>query len=348
MQTILSINTPPFLYYADKPLKKGGKIQKLEIKDFEKKIGMIYSEHITKPGDLAVSNIQSYVYGSASEGKLKSQIKDYIEKGPQNLMLCEMEKVGLGVFATKTILKDTLVSIYSGTIQEGMITNDCHDEAMHYFGTNYSINTSSHRCLATFMQHLPLNPEADRETFLNSILKGKDYVAQLYSSLCAEFDPSVKDKIAFANVRQEFVCYGGIPVIAMVADCTIQVGDQLGYSYGQQYWFSRNITPEFFDKEGMIIPHRLYKRTYGDLRLSEEFIFTGDYNVLTNLLKNPREIISIPVVNSLPHEMMAVDLAALLVGINACTLSINVPDFNFEKYQWFQLDQIIDKSLEVD
>jgi len=326
MNTLLTIPSPSSIPYADKPLKQGGRITNISADELQRKLNIVYRENLTISKDMKITPFKSVIRGQISEENLIQQIHKLTQIGHQHLVLCEMKNVGIGVFASSDIPENTVVAIYNGTIIDEKSVNNPHDEGMLFDDTNFVISTEHYRGIASFFQHLPLNPKQDYDIYKNFIKKNlnRDVSENLklhYETLSCNFSNSIEDSVKLSNVRQEFINYKNIPIIAFVTDENIKAGDQLGYSYGDDYWLSRNIVSEFFDHKGAIIPRHLYKRTFGIMRI-DRFCYKGDYQNLINLFKKPREIMTIPN-HQMKCQVQAVDLLASLIKANACTLVIN-------------------------
>lgn len=326
MNTILTIPSPSHLPFADKPLSQGGQVTNLAVDEFQKKFNVNYSENFTLSQELKITSLKSVIRGKVNEENLIKQIQKLTQIGYQNLVLCDMKSVGLGVFAANDIPENTVVAIYSGSVIDENSVSSPQDEGMNFDGTNYVISTQHYRGIASFFQHLPLNPKKDYK-FLKNYLKTSpdegvsNKIKLTYETLACNFSSSMEDSVKLSNLRQEFVNYENIPIIALVTDENIKAGDQLGYNYGDDYWLSRNLVPEFFDNTGAIVPHDLYKRNFGILRL-DRFCYKGDYQNLIKLFKNPCEVMTIPNLQ-MDCQIQAADLLTALIKANACTLVIN-------------------------
>jgi hypothetical protein len=79
-----------------------------------------------------------------------------------------------------------------------------------------------------------------------------------------------RNDFASTNILPEFLVYNGVPIIALVTLRDIQPGEQLGYTYGINYWTSRQVNPEIFYPNGEIVPPSEY--TPEQLQASYEFL----------------------------------------------------------------------------
>jgi hypothetical protein len=331
---ILGVETPGFIPFADKPLRLGGTIEQLTIEQFKEKLGIIYKEGISVESKINISQFKENINGNVSAYELKKQVEKELKDTGKKLVVCKMDKVGYGVFASTDIRKDTVVAIYSGTITMGLKVSSESDYALSYYGTNLSFSTAKHRGIASFMQHLPEKPKFENAEIFSNILKGvgqnvsKEELKLNIEMYSTKFQSSkTRELVAIENIRREYLNFNGIPVIAMVTDQDIKSGDQLGFNYGYQYWLSRKITPEFFDKNGQALSYKLYKRVFGQLNF-DNFSYTGDYQPLINLLvnsskqKDPSPII-ITGDDKKPHEVSVGQLMVSLLSVNACTIEID-------------------------
>ena len=322
-QCLVRAETPKFIPVADKPLRLGGKIEYLAIDAFQKRFGFEYNESILIDTKTKISPFNENITGNVPASQLKKQVEKILKVTSDNLVICNMGEFGHGVFASKEIPKNTVVAIYAGTIISQKKVSNAADHALGYYGTNMSFSTLQHRGVASFMQHLPEEPQFDDAKTFSRVLKmygqnvSEDELklnVELYST---EFSsPATKELIATENIRREYLNFNNIPLIAMVTNRDIQSGDQIGFNYGYEYWLSRNITSEYFDKNGNDLSWNLYKRTFGRLNF-DTFSYTGEYKPLIDSLKQKRASITVIDANKKSHEVPAEKLTSLLLQVNA-------------------------------
>jgi hypothetical protein len=326
---ILSAETPRFIQVADKPLNLGGKIEYLPVEEFQTRFGFVYNDGISLDIKTKIKPFRENITGDIPASQLKKQIEKILKISGESLVICSMGKFGHGVFASKDIPRNSVVAIYSGTlIMEDKVTNKA-DHACGYYGTSMSFSTQNHRGIASFMQHLPEEPRfADAKTFSNVLKRFGQDVSEEQLKLIVEFYSTDFDSaktralVATENIRKEYLNFNGIPVIAMVTTKDIKSGEQLGFNYGYQYWLSRNVTPEFFDKDGSALLHRVYKRTFGQLDFGS-FSYTGEYRPLIDSLNQGRNSVTIVGDDKKSHEVSVAELLCSLLSVNACRIEIN-------------------------
>lgn len=298
---ILPIKKSGTIRIADKPLKLGGKIETIAIEEFEIKLGTSLDESIYIDSRLNATKIkfQENVAGDLPPEQLRKQIEKLLQSPYENLVLCKMDNLGYGLFADKDIPKDTVIAIYAGTIISGEKVADQKDQALAFHDANLSVSTQHSRGIASFMQHLPEKMRIPDPRVFSQILKmtGQNVSVEqlklnveLYSTRFT--NPSTLNDIATENVRKEYINYRGWPLIVMVANENIKKGDQLGFNYSYDYWFSRMLTPEFFYRTGQVVPHESYQKTYGRLYF-RDFTYTGDFQPLLDAVKEKKPFITL-------------------------------------------------------
>lgn len=325
---ILSTKTPT-IQVADKPLKLGGKVEHLSVQEFQTRFGFVYNDGISIEKSTKIKPFRENITGYLSSTQLKKQIEKVLKLSNENLVICGMGKFGYGVFASKDIPINTVVTIYGGTLVMKNQFETKNDHACNYYGTSMSISTQNHRGIASFMQHLPEKPKAPDAKQLSDLLKifGQD-ISEEQLKLNTEFysttfdSETTKDLVATENISKEYLNLDGIPVIAMVASKDIKSGEQLGFNYGYNYWSSREVIPEFFDKEGSVLLHTVYKRTFGQLNF-ESFTYTGEYKPLVDCVNQRKTFVKVKGDDNKTHEVSAARLFCSLLAVNACGIKIN-------------------------
>jgi hypothetical protein len=326
---ILNAATPRFIQVADKPLNLGGKIEYLPVEEFQTRFGFTYNDGISIDKKTKIRPFIENITGDVPASQLKRQIEKILKISSESLVICSMGKFGHGVFASKDVPKNTVLAIYAGTlIMEDKVTNKS-DHACGYYGTNMSFSTKNHRGIASFMQHLPEEPRfANAKTFSNALKMFGQEVSEEQLKLNVEFystdfdSAKTKALVATENIRKEYLNFNDIPVIAMVATKDINSGEQIGFNYGYQYWLSRNVTPEFFDKDGSALLHMVYKRTFGQLSFGS-FSYTGEYRPLIDSLNQGRTSVTVVGDDKKSHDVPVTELLCSLLAVNACRIEIN-------------------------
>jgi hypothetical protein len=139
-----------------------------------------------------------------------------------DFVICEIHpSVGKGVFATKPILKGTILGIYTGMLEIGRGE-----------GGPYALNTRVR----------------DKRTFFYDAVHFRNATSYIQHAPETETFPG----IATANVYMKNSIYGGVPLTLYVTTRDIEPHEQLLVSYGKDYWKRRK--PKWFDMQGKIIP----------------------------------------------------------------------------------------------
>ena len=325
-QFVLPAAMPQFIPVADRPLNLGGVITHISLQDFHKHFNCVYSEGVSIEFGKSIPRFQESISGFVSAARLTQQVRDVLASTNENLVLCNMGQLGHGVFVAKAIPKDRVVAICSGTIIHGQKTV-IQDHAYGYCQSELSISTKNYRGIASFMQHLPEEPMFKNVQQLSMMLASYGQTCseqelklniELYSTT---FDSAqTRVLIAIENIWQEYLNIDGVPVIAMVTTRDIGPGEQLGFNYSYTYWAARALAPEFFDRDGNVLSHTVYKRTFGRLCF-DEFVYTGAYKPLIDSLKQGKMSVSVIGDDERSHCISAAHLLCALVVVNACSVT---------------------------
>lgn len=288
---------------ADKPLRLGGKIKYLTVPDLEERLKITYRETIEigstvkRPDFEFKESITDHIDSDYLHQETKKILHSQLPHPA--LVLCKMGDLGYGVFAKESIKRNTVLAVYAGTLSIQDIITRPDDYAITYEGTNLCFSTQAFRGIASYLQHLPSKPRfSDSGSYAkfarlfipNSSEEEIRLNVELYST---EFTtPEARHNVMLENVRREFIRLDGHPLVVLVADNDIDAGEQLGFNYGYQYWHSRKTVPEFFDKEGNVMPHNLYTRTFGRLHFAE-FTYTGPFKPLVDFIATKKKVIKL-------------------------------------------------------
>lgn len=322
---LLKADTPKSIPVADKPLRLGGKVEYLALEEFQKRFGVNYSESIFSTID--ISPFKESIVGNVPASQLKEQVNKIIDLARTDLVICNMGEYGHGTFALKDIPKDTVIAIYAGTIiPAGKVYTS--DESLGYYNSNMIFSTLHQRGIASFMQHLPKVPKFnDAKSFASAYKALGQNVSENQVKLDIEmyrtvfYPSSAKELVEMENVRSEYLNFNSIPLIAIVTNNLIKAGDQVGMYYGDDYWKSRKITPEFFDQNGNNLAWNLYKRTFGRLYFAT-FTYTGEFKPLIEAIQKRKKTISIVDDCEKSHNIPAGVVAIALLQINAVSVEL--------------------------
>lgn len=323
---ILSAKERTHIKFADKPLNQGGKPIITSVAEFQSYLGVPLSDSIYFDNGLKIEDIKfgENIRGFISSRLLCNQIKNLLSHPRDDLVVCKMGNVGLGIFSESNIPKDTVILIYGGEVTKGVTTTNSKDEALQFHGSAFIFATNKSRSLASLLQHLPEKSHFSNIKEFQSILEmsGQNLSeselkqnSELYST--EFFSADTKENVMTENLRLEYVNYNGIPLIAIVTNEDIKPGDQLGFNYGYEYWLSRKIIPEFFDKLGAIIPPACYIKTFGCLQFPGGFTYTGEYKPLIDAVKIGQQEITIVDDAKQTHKVAAKIVQQSLIAARA-------------------------------
>lgn len=292
------------IHYAEKPPLLGGKPITMQVEDFAKKNGFewtddfMLSENLEDDRKRMVADpdfqkkVLAYTFlDDDDEGipkvlpiteteiiekfntdfflkkalpaaeKIVDSCKQYI---PQvfslvsDLVICHIDpKVGKGVFLKKDapiIKKGTAVAMYIGVYQKPddnfgayEYTTQSHPlfAAASPFRAYGHVDTERYGGIARFIQSMPEQEELSEFKFSRE---------------------ETRAEIATANLEVRNLFYQGMPVAVFIAATDIKPGEQLGYSYGSNYWTQAECElgnrQLLFDKKGELIANEKYQYTY--------------------------------------------------------------------------------------
>ncbi len=279
-----------------KPILLGGQKTEYDISTFSAIIKQPFLEKIDGAAD--PSAVTENITGDLSASALKSQLKQLLQNGSENLAICHMnEQVGYGVFASSDIPKDRVVCFYSGEMHPELKVKE-GNHAIAYYGADISFNTSKYRGIASFFQHLPSVPKIPVKLLSIVLRQMGQYVSKndlmLNDELYAvNFESSAREALATENIRLEYIIYRNTPVILLVTNRAIKNGEQLGFNYGKDYWLCRKTIPEYFDVSGKIIPAESYKRTFYQLNLPQGQHYIGSLAPLIQQLSAHKKTVNL-------------------------------------------------------
>lgn len=316
---LITATSPDYIIYMDKPPLLGGKPQPLSVKDFQKKLNIVYDEgmSIDEKFDLEKNTFNENISGALPSTSLFLKVKDLLKNPKNNVAVCNMREAGHGLFAIETIKKNTVVAIYSGYIVKKSECPSIDGEILDFIGSDFVVCANKHhRGLASFMQHLPQKPFFNAKEMALLFGSSEKMVKLNFDFFNTEFTGHVKDKIATQNIRTEFINYHGYPIIAMVADEEILKGTQIGFSYGIQYLLAGNFIPDYFDQEGAVIPRTQYKRIFAQLHF-DDFKFTGDLRPLVKQVQSGVDTIELTDDKNQYHQLSVGEVKSQLLRVNA-------------------------------
>lgn len=308
---------------ADKPLHLGGQIKRLTQEEFKQQFGSDYDEKIElESPHLRFAGFRESIEGRSTSSELRAQLERIIQTPRTDLVLCKInDAVGFGVFTMQDIPKETVLCFYSGEIiKANKVARD--DHAMEIYGGNAAVSTQHYRGISSFFQHLPGVPPVPDIDLLLQILQmsgqsvSKDALLLDEELFSIEFiNSKVRQSLAIANIRREYILYNGIPVILLVTNQPVKAGEQLGLKYGK-FLLSRGIVPELFDRDGAIIPHTQYLRTFWTLDF-EGCSYTGDLKPLVEQIKRKAAWVDFKDDAKIDRRLASSTVAEALIKVNA-------------------------------
>jgi hypothetical protein len=177
--------------------------------------------------------------------------------------ICNMGSLGHGVFAARDFEPMECFILYSGVISGGNNSKENHDYSLKYRpDIELCVNAAKVGNIARFIQHMPINFKLRSEfnqTYDNLKVNDLDETSSDYWQWRnLNYINVTESDIAWANLMFMVIPIQKIPCIVLFNTHKINKGEQLGQSYGYDYWANRNIKPELFDLKGQVIPKDQY------------------------------------------------------------------------------------------
>lgn len=223
---------------ADKPLPQGAKVKYVKRDELEKKFKCSLSESLWYRPNKAAKKAKKVWDKNLSEQKhsdLEKEILNRLEHPFTDFAVCDIdEKLGAGLFALKDIPKGTILGQYAGVRSPKLFD----DYSFGLSAKNTKISSKLKGGLVRFAQHMPTPQELSLYYRFNN--------------------QATKNTIATANVEVKAVKCCGIDMLVFVANTDIKANEQIGISYGMNYWKNRGINPFLFNKKGEPVPHDQY------------------------------------------------------------------------------------------
>lgn len=331
-QYVVNAKMPDYILVAEKPLNLGGIPKRVSHAKFEERFKLILREGVScdKNADRTLFKKEALKCGTPST-ELVKQVEKVLSLGYEEyLVICNGE-CGCSLFASKNISKDTVIAIYSGTLASVNPYEKGDDFSYGFYGSNIRFSSHHYRGIASFLQHLPKEPAIKDVKKHAALLKTSEEELKVeYELHCVEFDSQeTKEKVATENVSLRCLKYKNFPLLAVVTKVDIKAGEQLGFDYGQGYWWSRKTVPEFFDKNGSVLPP--CKRTYGGLTFdigmtNSRYRYAGEYKPFLDLLKKRISPVTIVGDDNKTYKVCAGHLFLLLLAARACTINLDLYD----------------------
>jgi hypothetical protein len=284
VKQIFRVETPDYLWVADKPPRLGGVPKKLPVAEVEAKFNFTYTESILASGRLLEFHGEPDTHPDLTRAvnQYARRAKDIIDK----LVLCYIgdERIGWGVFAREDLPANTMLAIYAGEIVKD------HEQIFDPYGLengddHYSVSAGQYGGIARFFQHAPFNPEHEIEALaaagaapavlnrqlidahLQTLRESAKHDPALKETFI-EFDSlrflssSAKENMAWDNIKTQNVRVNGVNMRIFSTRQAIPAGDLITFSYGIGYWVTCNVMPELFERSGRVLDHSCYSRNY--------------------------------------------------------------------------------------
>lgn len=203
---LFDLPNPSHLWISYKPPLLGGTPIQKSLKQFERDEGIIWSN--VPVADQVTRDRLSYPHSGAKDQNGILPFNDF--------MICFIDDIlGLGVFSTKAIKRDTIVGVYSGIVEypirEGKFNNTYRLNGGDYNGSiQVDYEARHYRNMVAYIQHAP-----------------------------TELLPNEPDNAVTANLKMIPVTQLGIPISLCVATRDIEPFEQLLLDYGLSYWEER-------------------------------------------------------------------------------------------------------------
>lgn len=322
-RNIIQAKKQDFVNVSDKPIGLGGRVESVRVDDLSRSISQVFCEK-ADASIVLMSNFPENITGNLTSAQLRAQFERLLAESRSDLAICAInDQVGYGVFALSDIPKDTVICFYSGSLKPHTQVKMSQDHAIGCYGIRASYSTASHRGIASFMQHLPTPLKFQDAKIFSNILRsmGQD-VSEADLKINDELyaiqfvNGEVRESIALENVRREYINYNNVPIVLFVTDRLIRSGEQVGFNYGKDYWLSRNMVPELFDKMGRIISPDRYKRTFACLKLGP-ISYTGELSPLIKQISEKRETVDLIDDSKTPRKVGSIIVLDELLRVRA-------------------------------
>ncbi len=279
--------------YSDKPLAQGGEIIYLTPEEFKTTFNCTYTESLfgdSKAFSKYINNMNLCAQiKSNPDLPAESLIKERLKQPLDSFVICKInDEVGYGLFAKRDIPPGTVLFLYSGMICEGREFSEGDDYQFNWIqNTTTATDASQIGGLSRFMQHLPMDYQKHRDNLRKGITQrlGNIIIEKKIEleSFLDEMMSQVKDneineinfnnqqtklRLAHANVNIMTTVINGVPITICISLYDgIKKNEQIGFSYGSNYWACKSRLPRFFMDNGELIPLKEYHHKQ-DLTLS--------------------------------------------------------------------------------
>lgn len=252
------------VFYANKPLKLGGVVEEISVDELSKKINtpFIYSDSLFSQGEHP-----PYLKENSDIKKLPTNplIESFEEIGFTDIsafVICNMGQLGHGVFANRDFEPERCLILYAGIIGERPSSNYAFSYSKE---VTLSVDAEKVGNIARFIQHMPINFNLRteyREKWLDYNQEKSENKPEFFEYWqwrnLNYYSGLTENDVAWANMSMGTIPLQGVPCAILYNNRKIHKGEQIGISYGQGYWLSRNIKPELFDSNGEVIPEKKY------------------------------------------------------------------------------------------
>jgi tetratricopeptide (TPR) repeat protein len=256
----------------------------------------------------------------------------------QSAVICDMGEVGYGLFASEDIDPGTVLFMFAGQIELGVGKETIQDKYASYWllgidlkdkqfrqlqAKNVSLKVSPIHVgnLSRFMQHLPASdyeseirkkfrqyPTLSKGEVRQKAQKVQDKLKSITQEIGVGSSNELDDiiftnknylnEIAISNVQFCTMIINNVPVLVCWTETGIKKHEQIGFSYGINYWNWETEKPLYFDQMGAIISPHSYTYKSDAIRherlnlfnQGESYYKQGNYNQAITLLQHSLSI----------------------------------------------------------
>jgi hypothetical protein len=271
-----SVSAKKFKLAANITALEKNSFSELSVEELQKKFSFEYIENMNAINISDWYPQTEYIpLGVTEKGAIPISLEEALSKNKilkkplDSLVLVQLsDSTGFGVFTLELIPKGTIITQYTGNVYKSAEDFDSSND--DYFVPSFIpflhwmrnrpelcyISAKKKGNLARFFQHLP-KENSIKELFSSYIEKNIDAVRDILKSpaLTPKDLESIQLPLAYENLDliYAFDTASNTPVILLVTTTDIPAKTQLGFSYGNEYWLSKNTSPMYFSPKGRVL-----------------------------------------------------------------------------------------------
>jgi hypothetical protein len=320
---LFSIPSPKYIKVADKPIyHSDAVVKKIGVEEIQQKFNFEYFENFLVKKEQIGRDVQLDQNACDVLNRLRNPLND-------SLVVCKIDDdIGYGVFTEQPIEMGAVIGIYAGVVN----TNAYKDPVYSMSGGEFGIKAIRMGGLMRFIQHMPnctykfleqieqaenknelyvianaramnneFKPGNNNETVKKHLMEDYVHNAQKDNENEPIFEQLLKEKARVAESNTSFISfrYKGMKLTIIIATRRIEAKEQLGVSYGFDYW-ERKGAPYLFNADTGYISEwsTIYKVFFGrNLQSNSDWdwlLTSNRYKVLFSnaihrgLILNPR------------------------------------------------------------